>query len=92
MEGEQQTRICRFDLWAVNHMFGWHLNGLTNAATNQPVGTAEERADALARWSALPTMIDQEIANARLGLSKGYSAPKFCGSARDPANRGGSFV
>jgi uncharacterized protein (DUF885 family) len=76
MEAEQQTRICRFDLWAVNHMSGWHLNGLTTVANNQPVGTPDERADALARWSALPTLVDQEIANARLGLTRGYSAPK----------------
>lgn len=76
LEAEQQARICRFDLWAVNHMFGWHLNALANVARDQPVGTADERADALARWSALPTLIDQEIANARLGLSRGYSAPK----------------
>ena len=76
LEAEQQARICRSDLWAVNHMSGWHLNGLANAANNQPVKTAEQRADALARWSALPTMIDQEIANARLGLTRGYSSPK----------------
>jgi uncharacterized protein (DUF885 family) len=76
LEAEKQARICRFDLWAVNHMSGWHLNGLVNVAANQPVGTAEERADAIARWSALSTLIDQEIANARLGLAQGYSAPK----------------
>ena len=75
LEAEQQTRICRFDLWAVSHMTGWHLP-LANVAGEQPVGTAEQRADAMIRWSALPTLIDQEIANARLGLSKGYSAPK----------------
>jgi uncharacterized protein (DUF885 family) len=76
LEAEQQARICRFDLWAVNHMGGWHLNALANVARDQPVGTAEERADAIARWSALPAFIDQEIANARLGLAQGYSAPK----------------
>lgn len=76
LEAEQQTRICRFDLWAVNHMSGWHLNGLANVARDQPVGTPEERAAAIARWSALPAFIDQEIANARLGLARGYSAPK----------------
>jgi uncharacterized protein (DUF885 family) len=75
LEAEKQTRVCRFDLWAVSHMFGWHT-GLSNAAGEQPVSTAQERADALARWSAVPTLVDQEIANARLGLSKGYSAPK----------------
>jgi uncharacterized protein (DUF885 family) len=76
LEADEQVRICRFDLWAVNHMGGWHLNQLSSVARDQPVGTPEERADALARWSALPAFIDQEIANARLGLSKGYSAPK----------------
>jgi uncharacterized protein (DUF885 family) len=76
LEAEQQTRICRFDLWAVNHMGGWHLNMLANVARDQPVGSPQERADAIARWSALPSLIDQEIANARLGLSRGYSAPK----------------
>jgi uncharacterized protein (DUF885 family) len=76
LEAEQQTRICRFDLWAVNHMSGWHLNGLANAAGSQPVGTPTQRADAVARWSALPACIDQEIANAQLGLSLGYSAPQ----------------
>jgi len=76
LEADRQARICRFDLWAVNHMFGWHLNALSNVARDQPVDTAERRSDAIARWSALPVMIDQEISNARLGLSKGYSAPK----------------
>jgi uncharacterized protein (DUF885 family) len=76
LEAEQKARICRFELWAVNHMSGWHLNGLANVARDQPVGTAAERADAIARWTALPTFIDQEIANARLGLALGYSAPK----------------
>lgn len=77
LQAERQARVCRFELWAVNHMGGgWHLNALSNAARDQPVGTAAERADALARWSALPAFIDREIANARLGLSLGYSAPK----------------
>lgn len=75
LEAEQQARICRVDLWAVNHMSGWHL-GIANVAREQPVGTADQRADALARWSALPTLVDQEIANARLGLDQGYSSPK----------------
>ncbi|HEX8192993.1 MAG TPA: DUF885 domain-containing protein [Allosphingosinicella sp.] len=75
LEADRGARICRFDLWAVNHMGGWHL-GLANVAREQPVGTARERADALARWSALPALVDREIANARLGLEQGYSSPK----------------
>ncbi len=75
LEADRQARICRFDLWAVSHMGGWHLS-LDTIARDQPVATAEERAQALERWAALPAMVDQEIANARLGLSRGYSAPK----------------
>ena len=75
LEAERQARICRFELWDVNHMGGWHL-GLAAVAREQPVGTAEERAQALERWSAVPAMVDQEIANARRGLAAGYSAPK----------------
>lgn len=67
LEAEKQTRICQFHLWAVSHVFGWHAS-LGNVANAQPVSTAQDRVDALARWSALPTLIDQEIANARLGL------------------------
>ena len=44
--------------------------------TIQPVGTAEARKEALARWSRLPHYIDTEIANLREGLKAGYSAPK----------------
>jgi uncharacterized protein (DUF885 family) len=75
LEAERQARICRFDLWSVNHMGGWHLD-LAEVARDQPVATADERAQALERWAALPALIDQEIANARAGLELGYSAPK----------------
>jgi uncharacterized protein (DUF885 family) len=75
LDSERAARICQFDLWAVNHMSGWHLT-LAEVARDQPAATADERAQALDRWAALPDMIDQEIANARDGLARGYSAPK----------------
>lgn len=75
LAADRQARICEFDLWAVNHMGGWHL-GLAGVAREQPVATAGERAQALERWAAVPALVDQEIANARLGLERGYSAPK----------------
>lgn len=75
LEADRQARICRYELWAVSHMSGWHL-GLADVARDQPVATASERAQALERWAALPALIDQEIANARRGLEQGYSAPK----------------
>jgi len=75
LEADQQMRICRRELWAVSHMGGWHLT-LSTVAREQPVETAEERAWAIERWSALPAYINQQIANARTGLNEGYSAPK----------------
>ena len=75
-EAEKQFRVCKAELWmTVSHMGAWHT-GIADIAENQPVDTPALRADALARWRATPAFIDQEIANLRLGLSQGYSAPK----------------
>jgi uncharacterized protein (DUF885 family) len=75
LEAEKQRRVCHYELWDANHMSGWHME-FADVAREQPVGTAEQRAEALERWSSLPTLVDQEIANARTGLNAGYSAPK----------------
>jgi uncharacterized protein (DUF885 family) len=76
LESEQEVvRACRYELWDANHMSGWHME-FADVAREQPVETAEQRAEALERWSSLPTVVDQEIANARVGLQSGYSAPK----------------
>jgi uncharacterized protein (DUF885 family) len=71
----RDLRVCRQELWGVNQMDGWQLN-YTQLAELQPVGTPELRQQALARWSAMPALIDQEIANLRAGLAAGYSAPQ----------------
>lgn len=75
LESAVQQRVCRSELWDVNHMTGWHLS-LPQVALKQPVATADEREQALARWSAVPDLIDTEIANLRRGLDAGYSAPR----------------
>ncbi|QNM82922.1 DUF885 domain-containing protein [Sphingomonas sabuli] len=75
LEAERAMRVCRLELWDVNHMSGWHLV-LSDIARDQPLETAAQRADALARWSALPAVVDTQIANARAGLAAGYSAPR----------------
>lgn len=75
LQAERQVRVCRFELWDVNHMGGWHLE-FADVAREQPVEAAGQRAEALERWTSLPTLVDEEIANARIGLQSGYSAPK----------------
>lgn len=96
LEAGQQMRVCRRELWAISHMGGWHLS-LSTVAREQPVETAEERAWAIERWSALPAYVDQQIANARSGLDQGYSAPQsvvrrvvqqFDGLLGDPSQDG----
>ena len=54
---------------------GWHISD-GYLVTIQPVGTAEARQDALARWSALPKYLDTEIANLREGVRLKYTAPR----------------
>ena len=75
LRSSRELRVCRYDLWGVSQMDGWQLN-YTQLAELQPVGTAQLREQALARWSGLPAWIDQEIANLRAGLAAGYSAPR----------------
>lgn len=68
-------RVCRLNLWGVNHMSGWQ-NSFPQVAAAQPVETPVERAMALARWRRLPAYLRQEEANLEAGLALGYSAPK----------------
>lgn len=68
-------RVCRLNLWGVNHMSGWQ-NSFPQVAAAQPVETPVERAMALARWRRLPAYLRQEEANLEAGLASGYSAPK----------------
>ncbi|HEX2204100.1 MAG TPA: DUF885 domain-containing protein [Longimicrobium sp.] len=73
LENTRATRVCRTELWGVNHIFGWHL-GASRQAAVQRVGTPEHRARALARYEALPAFVDAEVANLREGLRLGYTA------------------
>lgn len=75
LESSRQVRICKRELWDVSHMNSW-LASLSEAAQAQPVATAEERRQAIARWATLGRFIDNDIANLRTGLDRGYSAPK----------------
>ncbi|UTA53835.1 DUF885 domain-containing protein [Lysobacter soli] len=75
LETNRALRVCHAEQWNVNHMFGWHT-AFTDLADRQPVATADERTQALARWRTLPAYVDNEIANLRAGIKAGYTAPK----------------
>src|SRR5262249_48083059 len=76
IEGAVAKRVCRDELWPVSQMTGWQVND-GYLVTIQPVGTAEARADALARWGQPPAYIDTEIGNLGEGWKRGYTAPKL---------------
>ena len=75
LRSDVAQRVCRYDLWNVSQMGGWH-SGYAQIAQLQPVGTAESREQAIARWSKMAAYIDQEISHLEHGLELGYSAPK----------------
>jgi uncharacterized protein (DUF885 family) len=76
LEGYTATRACRNELWTVSQFVNaWQVQD-GYIVTVQPVGTDAARKDALARWSFLPTYLDNEIANLREGIKQGYTAPK----------------
>jgi len=75
VDASRQARVCRMELWGVNHMSGWQTS-MSDAAGQEHVGTPEARARALRRWADLPRYIDTEITNLREGVRQGYTAPK----------------
>ncbi len=75
LESDLGLRVCKTELWNVNHFTGWQ-NNFAQVAEQQPIATAEDRAMALRRWSSLPHFLDIEIANLRRGLATGYAAPQ----------------
>ena len=75
LEGAAATRICRNELWGASTTTSWHT-WLPFVFDIQPLETADLREQALARLAAVPTYIDNEIANLREGLRLGYSAPR----------------
>ncbi|MBZ0111382.1 MAG: DUF885 domain-containing protein [Thermoanaerobaculia bacterium] len=76
LEGSIDARVCRMELWNVSPTWtGWQSE-LGYIAGIQPVGTPAERDQAEQRARALGPYLEREIANLRLGLDLGYSAPK----------------
>jgi uncharacterized protein (DUF885 family) len=75
IESDAAKRVCRDELWPVSQMTGWQVN-YGYLVTIQPVGTAQARQEALARWATLPKYLDTEVANLGEGVTLGYTAPK----------------
>ncbi len=76
LEASRDLRVCRSELWNVNHLTGWqvHFSRLVGA---QPVESDKNREDALKRWGLVAQYVDTEISNLKTGLSLGYSSPKI---------------
>ncbi len=75
LEARVQRRVCRSELWGASTTTAWHT-GLPFLFETQPVDTPEHREQALARLAQVAAYIDNEIANLRHGLERGYSAPR----------------
>lgn len=69
------TRVCRDELWQASSTTAWYTN-LPFVFEIQPVDTNELQQQAIARLGQVAPFIDTEIANLRLGLELGYSAPR----------------
>jgi uncharacterized protein (DUF885 family) len=65
---------CRYDLWRVDHLDGLQSN-LVELAHDHGAATVERATTLIARYQAVPRLIDQHIANLNDGLLRGYVAP-----------------
>jgi uncharacterized protein (DUF885 family) len=75
LEASRQVRVCHTELSPVNQLSGWQAS-FPQLASVQPVGSEQNRAQALARWRKLPRYLDSEVANLREGLKQGYTTPR----------------
>ncbi len=75
LESSIALRICNRNLWNIDPESGWQSLWLA-VAQIQPIGSDELREQALTRWNNLPDIIENEITNLKLGVSKGYTMPK----------------
>jgi uncharacterized protein (DUF885 family) len=69
------TRVCRNELWQASTTTAWYRE-MPFIFEIQPVKTADQRRQTLDRLGSVASYIDNEIANLRLGLELGYSAPR----------------
>ena len=77
LEDGEALHVCRLDRWRVSQMLnGWPV-AFADMALSQPIETAEQRAQALARFAALPAYTDAQIDALRAGLAEGYTAPRL---------------
>ena len=75
LEAWEGRRVCRTELWNVSPTWtGWQ-SLLASTFAVQPVATATERTDALARLRAVPGYLDTDVANLKAGMAAGYLAP-----------------
>lgn len=75
LEASMGLRICKRNLWDVNHRSGWQSRWVS-LAEFQPVGSEELREQAFERWNKFPSFVETEINNLKLGMAEGYSMPK----------------
>jgi len=76
IEASAARRVCRMELWNVSPTWtGWQ-SMLASTFSQQPVTTAEQRADAITRLRAVPAHLDTDVANLRAGRAAGYLAPQ----------------
>ena len=75
VQADLQMRVCRTELWNINHFSGWQST-FAQVAEQQPVATAEDRNQALALWADFSRFLATETADQQLGLSSGYAVPQ----------------
>src|ERR1019366_7154906 len=66
-------RVCKTELWDINHMRGWRAQFSTNRRFS-PSG--DSRGERRRSEASLPTYLHQDVENLKTGLAQGYSAPK----------------
>jgi uncharacterized protein (DUF885 family) len=76
LEASVGRRVCRLELWNVSPTWTGWPEQFPTVLSQQPVRSAAERADLLARVRDIPRFLDTDVANLRAGLEAGYVAAR----------------
>jgi uncharacterized protein (DUF885 family) len=76
LRGARGFRACEMELWNVSPTWTGWPSVMAMLASAQPAGTPGQQDAAHRRFAQLPRYLEQEVANLREGLARGYSAPR----------------
>jgi uncharacterized protein (DUF885 family) len=74
IENGLATGVCEFALWSIDPHIGNPLNDFNDLPVLHTVSSEQDGANLVSRYREMPRVLEQQTANLRIGLERGYVA------------------